>query len=58
MAGKCAVYEIRDPIDRTLGPAADVLKVLEVVRELQDSLLMTNPRTNLHPCLANAKRLQ
>lgn len=27
MAGKCAVYEIRDPIDRTHGPAADVLKV-------------------------------
>ncbi|XP_075505289.1 exocyst complex component EXO70A1-like [Primulina tabacum] len=58
MAGKCAVYEIRDPIDRTLGPAAAVLKVLDVVRELQDSLLMTDPRTKLHQYLANVKRLQ
>ncbi|XP_073135890.1 exocyst complex component EXO70A1-like [Henckelia pumila] len=58
MARECAVYEIRDPIDRTLGPAAAVLKVLDVVRELQDSLLTTDPRTNLHPYLANVKRFQ
>ncbi|KZV43455.1 hypothetical protein F511_09898 [Dorcoceras hygrometricum] len=58
MADKCAVYEIRGPIDRTLGPAAAALKVLDLVHELQGSLLMMDPRSNLHPYLANVKRLQ
>lgn len=43
IASKCAVYEIRGPVDRAIGPAAAVLKVLDVVYELQDSLRVDPP---------------
>ncbi|KAK6153414.1 hypothetical protein DH2020_013053 [Rehmannia glutinosa] len=58
MACKLAVYEIRDHIDRAIGPAAAVLNVLDLVYELQDSL-ETNPRAaGLSIYITNIKRLQ
>lgn len=63
MASKCAVYEIRGHVDRAMGPAASVLKVLDLVYELQDSLQISNLRAapaaaGLSTYLACIKRLQ
>ncbi|KAG8388467.1 hypothetical protein BUALT_Bualt02G0128800 [Buddleja alternifolia] len=55
---KCAVYEIRGDVDRAIGPAAAVMKVLDLVYELQDSL-ETHPRVaGLFVYVNNIKRLQ
>lgn len=58
MAHKCAVHhEIRDHVDRAVGPAAAIPKVLDLVHELQDSLRVIDPR-GLLVYLNNIKRLQ
>ncbi|PIN15255.1 Exocyst component protein [Handroanthus impetiginosus] len=59
MACGCALYhEIRSHVDRAIGPSCAVLKVLDVVYELQDSL-DTHPRAaGLSVYLTNIKRLQ
>lgn len=43
IASKCAVYEIRGHVDRAIGPAAAMVKVLDLVYELQDSLQVDPP---------------
>lgn len=60
MASKCAVYEIRGHVERAIGPAASVLKVLDLVHELQDSLrIHDDPRVAaLDTRLTSIRRLQ
>ncbi|KAL8493153.1 hypothetical protein ACS0TY_024388 [Phlomoides rotata] len=57
MASKFAVHEIRDHVDRAIGPASSVLKALDLVYELQDSLSTHPPPLNLFIYLADIKRL-
>lgn len=58
MATRCAVYEIRVHVDRAIAPAAAVLKVLDLVYELQDSLEIDPRAAGLFTHLATIKRLQ
>ncbi|KAK4413686.1 hypothetical protein Salat_2781400 [Sesamum alatum] len=58
MACQCAVYEIRGDVDRAIGPAAAVLKVLDLVYELKDSLEVGPRAAGLFVYLTNIKRLQ
>lgn len=58
MACKFAVYEIRDHVDRAIAPASVVLKTLNLVYELQDSLPTRPPAPlGLFVYLTNIKRL-
>ncbi|KAL0378220.1 UNVERIFIED_CONTAM: hypothetical protein Sradi_3127500 [Sesamum radiatum] len=58
MACECAVYEIRGDVHRAIGPAAAVLKVLDLVYELKDSLDVGPRAAGLFVYLTNIKRLQ
>ncbi|KAK4393751.1 Exocyst complex component EXO70E2 [Sesamum angolense] len=58
MACECAVYEIRGDVHRAIGPAAAVLKVLDLVYELKDSLEVGPRAAGLFVYLTNIKRLQ
>ncbi|KAH6821488.1 hypothetical protein C2S53_009726 [Perilla frutescens var. hirtella] len=58
MATKCAVYEIGGHVDRAITPATSVLKVLDLVYELQDSLQIDPRAPALFTHLATIKRLQ
>ncbi|KAH6757969.1 hypothetical protein C2S52_023114 [Perilla frutescens var. hirtella] len=58
MASKCAVYEIGGHVDRAIAPATSVLKVLDLVYELQDSLQIDPRAPALFTHLATIKRLQ
>ncbi|CAA2991460.1 exocyst complex component EXO70A1-like [Olea europaea subsp. europaea] len=57
MACKCRLYETRSHVDRAIGPAAGVLKILDVVFELEDSLV-PDPDSDLFVYIANVKRLE
>ncbi|KAL3825026.1 hypothetical protein ACJIZ3_021055 [Penstemon smallii] len=57
MAHNCAFYEIRSHVDRAIGPSTTVLKVLDVVYELQESLEV-GPGTDIYTYVTTIKRLQ
>ncbi|KAL2493063.1 exocyst subunit exo70 family protein G1 [Abeliophyllum distichum] len=57
MACKSRLYEIRSHVDRAIGPAAAVLKILDVVFELEDSL-MADPGSDIFAYIATVKRLE
>ncbi|KAH6785301.1 hypothetical protein C2S51_037756 [Perilla frutescens var. frutescens] len=58
MATKCAVYEIGGHVDRAIAPTTSVLKVLDLVYELQDSLQIDPRASALFIHLVTIKRLQ
>ncbi|KAK2969953.1 hypothetical protein RJ640_008293 [Escallonia rubra] len=58
MAGKCAIYGIREHVDCVLGPAAAVLKVFDAVNELEDSLSANDPCSDLPGYLSTVKQLE
>ncbi|XP_022844927.1 exocyst complex component EXO70A1-like [Olea europaea var. sylvestris] len=57
MACKCRLYEIRSHVDSAIGPAAGVLRILDVVYELEDSLV-ADPDSDLFAYIATVKRLE
>ncbi|KAL3618133.1 hypothetical protein CASFOL_038454 [Castilleja foliolosa] len=59
IARKSTVHKIGDHLDRAIGPSASILKILDLVYELQDSLETNSPRDDcLFAYIANIKRLQ
>ncbi|CAI9757590.1 unnamed protein product [Fraxinus pennsylvanica] len=57
VACKCRLYEIRSHVDRAMGPAAGVLRILDVVYELEHSLV-ADPDSDLFTYIATVKRLE
>ncbi|KAJ6720020.1 EXOCYST COMPLEX PROTEIN EXO70 [Salix viminalis] len=54
---KCTFAAIREHIDRAIGPAAAVLKVYDIIQELQKSLL-SHPCSDLSTYLLMVKQLE
>ncbi|KAM1716974.1 hypothetical protein ACFX11_024872 [Malus domestica] len=54
---KCGLFAMRDQINGAIGPAAAVLKVYDVVRELENSLSFESC-SDLHAYLSTMKRLE
>lgn len=57
LACKCDFYEIRGHVNRAIGPAAYVLKVLDVVESLKDSL-EKDLCTDVYTYIAKIRRLE
>ncbi|KAI5679547.1 hypothetical protein M9H77_00774 [Catharanthus roseus] len=58
VASKCDLYDIRRHLDRAIGPAAAVLKIFEVVLQLQDSLILSDPALDLQGYLSIIQRTE
>lgn len=58
VASKCALYDVRGHVDRALGPAAAVLRIFDVVHELETSLISADPSSDLRSYLINVQRME
>lgn len=57
IASKCALFPIRVHVDRAVGPAVAVVKIFDVVRELENSI-SAKSCSDLFDYLYNLKRLE
>lgn len=54
---KCALYDIKRHVDRAIGPAAAVLRIFEVVLELENSF-PDDPSSDLYGYLSAIQRIE
>lgn len=58
VACKCALYDVRRHVDRAVGPAAAVLRIFDIVHELETSLISADPSSDLRGYLITVQRTE